>query len=444
MTNASQAVAIKALAKRGLSRRAQRYLVREIMVHKSVASHRHIVDLYDAFENRDGIYLVMQHLRGGDLFSLLRRERRPLPTHTALTILAQVVDALAHIHERGISHRDLKLENIMFASAVTRTPAGSGSPTSGWVNATIDCKLIDFGLACTRDPSASGADRLSRESCGTKNYCAPEVMRARDAPYLPEQADMWSVGVVLFAMLTRRLPFASSNRPGDTNDGRPPSPAPDNSFYTDQLRFDAPEFRRVPPAVIALLRDLLSLDPSKRPSAAVALKTVLAMLADSAAMEAADDVDDADAVAASSTVVGDGTLDVTPDRSGSPGRQARGVSNGAATTTGLDALSSAVSGGEKMKVEGAEECGGDQSGPQPLAWLRGLFDVIANRGGASGSASGSASNGSSGNGDNGSVGRSESTPEQEPDAGTESPVIPTTCPAKGTTSASSSVEDVNV
>lgn len=211
----------------------------------------------------------MDLLRGGDLYALLKKEKRPLSPVMALVILGQIVDALTYLHARGISHRDLKLENIMFARPLKRTKAQGLEPvTQRYEIASVNVQVVDFGLACARDPSSQGDARLSRESCGTKNYCAPEVLRARHAPYSPEAADMWSCGVVLYAMLTRRLPFNDAGQGegfAGTGDGV-------------ELKFDTPELRKVPEGVLGLLKELLNVDPAKRPTASETLASAKRLL----------------------------------------------------------------------------------------------------------------------------------------------------------------------
>lgn len=276
-------LALKAVAKHGLARKAQRFLAREIAVHRAVGNHDHVVRLYDVFDNKAGIYLVLELLEGGDLYSTLKKSRKALSEYVALVIMEQVFDALQHIHSCGVSHRDIKLENIMFV----REPVLRTSGLDVYV------KLVDFGLACARNPTASGKDRLSHESCGTKNYCAPEVIRAcPQRGYVPELADIWSAGVVLYTMLTRKLPFQAlhqhlmSRNVGGAQHQHHQLFGSDSGYehvcnaHAAQLKFDSPRFARVSDRTVALLRSLLSTDPSLRPTASVALEQVRRILSD--------------------------------------------------------------------------------------------------------------------------------------------------------------------
>lgn len=113
-------------------------------------------------------------------------------------------------------------------------------------------KLADFGMCYWRRP---GGDRNTREHCGTPQYAAPEIMR--QAPYMPEKSDMWACGVVLYAMLTRTLPFSGKSiselKRNIINAN------PENIVTSAQLL-------RVSDATIYLLRSLFSSLPSQRPS----------------------------------------------------------------------------------------------------------------------------------------------------------------------------------
>lgn len=101
----------------------------------------------------------------------------------AASIMAQVLSGLAYMHERNISHRDMKPENIIF------------NPRTGQV------KIIDFGFACV------SKDKL-RVFCGTPSYMSPEIVAKRE--YSGPSADIWACGVILFVLLTGTVPFKAT------------------------------------------------------------------------------------------------------------------------------------------------------------------------------------------------------------------------------------------
>lgn len=259
----SREVALKAVPKRQLTRRAQRYLAREIAIHRAVSAHPHIVDLHDVFEDKVGIFLVLDMCNGGDLYSILKGRSRGVEEIAALIVIEQLLEALTHCHSMAIAHRDIKPENIMFASVPTLDMSGAKDRADA--ERRVDVRLVDFGLACARDPEQTGKDRMSREKCGTIRYAAPEVFA--DEPYFPESADMWSVGVVLYTMLVRRNPYTGRTDKDFLNLVR-----------TTELNMSMPEMRRVSEGTKALVRQLLSQDAEKRPTAATALETVRAII----------------------------------------------------------------------------------------------------------------------------------------------------------------------
>lgn len=243
-------VALKAVSKKGLSRRAQHYLAREIAIHRNVQSHPHIASLYEVFEDASGIYLAMELLRGSDLYSIIKRERRGLNEVVALSIIAQTLDALQYMHAMGCAHRDIKPENLMF---VEKPNLSEGRLTP--------IKLVDFGLACARNPNASEKDRTSSEKCGTVRYAAPEIVTATS--YIPELCDIWSVGIVLYSIIAHRNPYTGKTEKEVIH-----------QIHHSPLSFDGPEWDRVSEDSKKLIRWCLRRKPSERPTAAMALGEV--------------------------------------------------------------------------------------------------------------------------------------------------------------------------
>ncbi|CDF34704.1 Serine/threonine protein kinase Mitochondrial [Chondrus crispus] len=180
-------VAVKIVPKHLLvDRGAKMALAREVSVLSKLA-HPHVVRFSNAFEDDHHVYIATEFCPRGDLYQYLKRQPRGLPEREALKYLRQILQGLDYLHERGISHRDLKPENVLMTA-------------NGRV------KLADFGMCYWRRP---GGDMSTRQHCGTPQYAAPEIMRK--VAYVPEQADMWACGVVLYAMLTRSLPFVGAD-----------------------------------------------------------------------------------------------------------------------------------------------------------------------------------------------------------------------------------------
>lgn len=130
----------------------------------------------------------MEYCHNGELFERINRNG-PLSEREGALIFHQILSALIYLRQNNISHRDVKPENILFHK--------NGK-----------AKLIDFGFGCLRDE-----DEFRRTVCGTPSYTAPEIIKRQ--PYDPELADVWSLGVTLYAMLAAQLPFE-----GDTPEKR--------------------------------------------------------------------------------------------------------------------------------------------------------------------------------------------------------------------------------
>lgn len=180
-------VAIKIISKLTTSNTFKRkFLHREIDVVRGL-NHRNIIRYYRSIETTHRIYIVMEYARNGSLLDMIRRENYFSETK-ARHVYRQLFDALQYIHSRGIVHRDIKCENILFDD-----------------NNVL--KIIDFGFASCYYQSGRGA--MSQTYCGSRAYCCPELLKQK--PYHPQSADIWASGVVLFAMVYGKLPFDDSN-----------------------------------------------------------------------------------------------------------------------------------------------------------------------------------------------------------------------------------------
>jgi serine/threonine-protein kinase len=173
-------VAVKVLNANALEEEAvKRFRAEAIMLAK--LNHPRIATVYELARADDDLLMVME-LVGGDTFERLVSKEGPLPVERAVWLCSQVLEALEHAHGAGIVHRDLKPANLM----VTK---------SG------DVKVMDFGIA-----RVLGTEHLTTDGylMGTPAYMAPEQVRAEE---IDRRADLYAVGVVLYRLLTGRLPF---------------------------------------------------------------------------------------------------------------------------------------------------------------------------------------------------------------------------------------------
>jgi serine/threonine-protein kinase len=170
--------------------------------------HEHLVDVTDQGSTAEGLaYFVMEFLRGETLQNYLHPggdEARPLHWRDMVAIVVQVLDALQHAHEHGVIHRDIKPGNVFLL------PRRSGG---------FRVKVLDLGIAkvaqAHRDPKAPPTTRASQGTPGTPEYMSPEQVRG--APCTP-QTDLYSVGVLMYRMLTGTLPFYSDRSPYEIMD----------------------------------------------------------------------------------------------------------------------------------------------------------------------------------------------------------------------------------
>ena len=224
-------VAIKLLAPHlGTSPESRARFARETRVVASL-DHPNIVTLYEVGDHQGRPYLVMQYLDGPPL-SEFARERR-LSVETVLDLGAQLSAGLRAAHERGVIHRDLKPSNILLDSR-------------------LRARLVDFGLARMANSTAL---TVQGSVFGTIGYLAPEIARGEEAD---ERSDLFSLGVVLFELLTGQLPFPAASRAGYLYAVLHDPPVPARRFRAD-----------VPRGLEAVLERLLAKERAARyPSAA--------------------------------------------------------------------------------------------------------------------------------------------------------------------------------
>lgn len=197
--------------------------------------HPYVVKLFDVFvAPGKAIYLVMELIRGGDLFDRIVERERYTEVH-ARRLFRRILSAVYYLHEqRGVVHRDLKPENILVVDR----------------RSDVDIKLTDFGLA--KNLTAEGLKTF----CGTPQYFAPEVLRRRNTVMgngrYGKEIDCWSIGVILFILLSGSPPF-------DVSAGFDAVASAKVMFYEDQWKDISNEARD-------LVRRLLEKDAKKRMS----------------------------------------------------------------------------------------------------------------------------------------------------------------------------------
>eukprot|EP00954_Amorphochlora_amoebiformis_P011366 889646-Amorphochlora_amoeboformis.AAC.1 len=150
--------------------------------------HKNIITFFDVFEDPENLCIVMELCNGGELYDRLIQHAHGYSEMQASKILGQLFDAVNYMHKHGVVHCDLKPDNFLFKD-----------PSENSI-----IKIIDFGMAKHVEPN-----EYYHRQCGTFYYKAPEILF--EAGY-NTPADMWSMGVIMFAVLYGTLPFRSRNR----------------------------------------------------------------------------------------------------------------------------------------------------------------------------------------------------------------------------------------
>nr|XP_043640239.1 probable serine/threonine protein kinase IRE4 isoform X2 [Erigeron canadensis] len=170
-----------------------------------------VVRFFYSFTSRDYLYLVMEYLNGGDLFSLLRNVGC-LGEDVARIYIAELVLALEYLHSVGIVHRDLKPDNILIAHDGHIKLTDFGLSKIGLMNSTGALTRPESNEVIVSNghqpDSEWSVDRRERSAVGTPDYLAPEILLGTEHGYA---ADWWSVGVILFELITGTPPFNSDN-----------------------------------------------------------------------------------------------------------------------------------------------------------------------------------------------------------------------------------------
>jgi len=228
-------VAVKAIAKGGTAN-----VRSEVEILRRIGSHPNIVALKDVFETEKEWLIVMELVTGGELFERLVQQGA-YSEKEASSLMRQIGTAIGYLHSQGVCHRDLKPENVLLSSA------GDGP---------IQIKICDFGLSV-----ALAQDGKLSEKQGTWAYWAPEMFG--ESRYLGKEVDMWSLGVILYILLSGRHPFDAPGRSDAKMRG---------AIQTAQLSFEHEVWGHVSQPAKDLIRALLQLNPTERPDAAAILR----------------------------------------------------------------------------------------------------------------------------------------------------------------------------
>ncbi|KAJ8900878.1 hypothetical protein NDN08_000177 [Rhodosorus marinus] len=209
-----------------------------IAVESRIAStifHPGIVRTYDIFEQQNELDIVMELMRGGELFDQIA-DRGRFSEKDASMVMRSIVQAISFLHLHHIVHRDLKPENVLCKD-------------SSWP---LVVKLSDFGLASATEDKINDGELI-----GTPGYVAPEVVMRKPYDFA---VDMWAAGVILYIMLSGKMPFFGKT---DRECLR--------KIATGRYAFPPRQWSTVSEDAQSLIRSLLQVDPAKRLTAVAAL-----------------------------------------------------------------------------------------------------------------------------------------------------------------------------
>ena len=223
--NKTKFYAVKTIAKENLSQKNLKNLISEIQV-LSKLDHPNIVKYYETYDDDKNFHLIMELCEGGELFDRIAKNKR-LSEKAAAEILFKLTHAISHCHSRGIVHRDMKAENVLFESKS---------------NDKNDVKLIDFGLAKKQNKNKM------HSIVGTPCYVAPEVLNGS----YDKKCDIWGLGVLTYIMLYGRYPFDDVNK----------------NILFEKIKTKEPIYNcKLSKEANNIIRLMLNKDPNKRPDA---------------------------------------------------------------------------------------------------------------------------------------------------------------------------------
>jgi 5'-AMP-activated protein kinase catalytic alpha subunit len=181
-----QKVAVKILNRKKIYFMGMNLKVKREMELLKIFIHPHIVRLFEIIHTKSDIFMVTEYINGGELFDFII-ENKKLPESESRRFFQQMISGIEYCHSKMIVHRDLKPENLLLDSH-------------------LNIKIADFGLSNIIQDGI-----FLKTSCGSPNYAAPEVISGK--PYLGPEVDVWSSGIILYALLCGSLPFDDENIP---------------------------------------------------------------------------------------------------------------------------------------------------------------------------------------------------------------------------------------
>ncbi|XP_068942099.1 ribosomal protein S6 kinase alpha-5 isoform X2 [Petaurus breviceps papuanus] len=219
-----------------ISKRMEANTQKEITALKLCEGHPNIVKLYEVYHDQLHTFLVMELLNGGELFERIKKKKHFSETEASY-IMRKLVSAVSHMHDVGVVHRDLKPENLLFTDE----------------NDNLEIKVIDFGFARLKPPD----NQPLKTPCFTLHYAAPELLNHNG---YDESCDLWSLGVILYTMLSGQVPFQSHDKSLTCTSAVEIM----KKIKKGDFSFEGEAWKNVSQEAKDLIQGLLTVDPNKR------------------------------------------------------------------------------------------------------------------------------------------------------------------------------------
>ncbi|CAA3011342.1 CDPK-related kinase 5 [Olea europaea subsp. europaea] len=231
-----QEVAVKVIPKAKMTTAIAIEDVRkEVKILRALTGHDNLIKFYDAYEDHDNVYIVMELCEGGELLDRILSRGGKYTEDDAKTVIIQILNAVAFCHLQGVVHRDLKPENFLFTSKDENS----------------QLKAIDFGLSDFVKP-----DERLNDIVGSAYYVAPEVLHRAYST----EADVWSIGVIAYILLCGSRPFWARTESGIFR-----------AVVKAEPSYEEQPWPTLSPEAKDFVKRLLNKDPRKRMTAAQAM-----------------------------------------------------------------------------------------------------------------------------------------------------------------------------
>ncbi|XP_025047040.1 ribosomal protein S6 kinase alpha-5 isoform X2 [Alligator sinensis] len=219
-----------------ISKRMEANTQREITALKLCEGHPNVVKLHEVFHDQVHTFLVMELLKGGELLERIQKKKHFSETEASY-IMRKLVSAVSHMHDVGVVHRDLKPENLLFTDESDNS----------------EIKIIDFGFARLKPPD----NQPLKTPCFTLHYAAPELFNHSG---YDESCDLWSLGVILYTMLSGQVPFQSQDKSLTCTSALEIM----KKIKKGEFSFEGEAWKNVSQEAKDLIQGLLTVDPNKR------------------------------------------------------------------------------------------------------------------------------------------------------------------------------------